>query len=196
MAKMIHQQTILLMVLDHWATNQYGHVAAVKSVKVNSSGCINGYALTVDESNFCNNCEKMSCNVPYCYNRATKKVSRRGLGAYSVLGFIHASPTISTTPEVSDFWQRNNNGIYIASCSSNVYNFDAQFKLKNTTSYTITDVALAVYGSDGNFILDVRKNSNLNISRGQAYHFDVAYDYFLEAGEYQIIAKAFYIGML
>ncbi|MES0336205.1 MAG: M23 family metallopeptidase [Candidatus Magnetobacterium sp. LHC-1] len=106
----------------------------------------------------------------------------------------------SEAVEVRDFWQKvfssGTNG-YLIDCK-NESNFDAQFKLTNNSLHTITEVALAAHYSDGSHMVDLKHIKNLSIAPGQSYPQTsppsgvFGYGYFKNAGDYQIVAKAYY----
>ncbi len=103
--------------------------------------------------------------------------------------------------EVYDFW-RLADPIYADPNSDFVnHNFDAQFKIKNngSRSITIARLALAVHHLDGRHWFDLHwKGSsrakyidNRTLRTGESYWFEYATAYIREAGTYKLIAKAF-----
>ena len=101
--------------------------------------------------------------------------------------------------EVYDFWRKH--PLY-ADPNSTLQNpnFDAQFKIKNfgTKSITIQRLALAVHNTNGGYLFDLSWSGterskfidNLTLSPEEIYHFEFATAYIREAGTYKLVAKA------
>lgn len=101
---------------------------------------------------------------------------------------------------VYDFWKKAD-PIY-ADPSSDIWhpNFDAQYKIRNDGSETITvqRLALAIHYSDNSFWFDMsdpstgqpRYYDNLNLYPGESHHFDFSVAYFNSPGNYKVVAKA------
>ncbi len=138
------------------------------------------------------NAAKAIANDPSAWYRGYEYSSEMGrdfAAASAVLSILKHEDV-----EVYEFWQKEfspGTDGYLVDCLGG-NNFDAQFKLENNSSYTIQSVALAAHYSNGNYRSDLRKDS-VTIPPGQPpYHFKIAYARFQDAGDYQIIAKAYY----
>jgi len=112
-----------------------------------------------------------------------------------------SGPVVSTTRlTVYDFWKKAD-PIY-ATSSSDIWhpNFDAQYKIRNdgSESITIQRLALAVHYSDNRFCLDMSNPSmgearyydDLVLYPGQSQNFDFSVAYFRTSGNYKVVAKA------
>jgi len=105
----------------------------------------------------------------------------------------------SSNLEVYDLWAKQPAYANANSSSSNP-NFDAQFKVRNAGSQSITiqTLALAIHYSNGDFGFDLtvpyssqaKYVNNLTLQPNQTYHFELATGYFKSAGTYKLVAKA------
>ena len=101
---------------------------------------------------------------------------------------------------VYDFW-RKDDPIYAdpsSSCSNQ--NFDAQYKVRNdgSQSITIERLALAIHDSNNNHLWDLciqntcnpRYYDNVSLEPGETHWFERSFCYFQEGGNFKVVAKA------
>ena len=103
-------------------------------------------------------------------------------------------------PSVFDFW-RTGDPIHADSHSSQQNpNFDAQYKLKNESSYRMSfqRLALAVHHNNDQHYFDLWKPDsgnarfydNVVLNPNEIFQFDISYGFFCSSGTFKLIAKA------
>ncbi|MEQ1638626.1 MAG: PT domain-containing protein, partial [Methylococcales bacterium] len=97
---------------------------------------------------------------------------------------------------VYDFWQKNDSGVYLTSCAEDDINFDAQFKIKNTSnrSITISQLALSLYSqATDRYIRDLHSIlDSVPLETNTYYQFPKTNAVISEPGNYKLVARVYY----
>lgn len=100
------------------------------------------------------------------------------------------------TLSVFDFWQRDSDKTYEASCNEGDIILDAQFKVRNNTGSQIyvNKLALAVHDSSGKYMFDAGElwDSEQYLPAGGVLHFYPREIWMTITGSYSLVAKAYY----